>query len=77
MKKNLFLVFLVLLFTTILFAQNNNANMNSMNYSVPSGIGLGTIIAVVASWSRNKSVGWAIVHAIFGWLYVIYYVLSR
>ncbi|HQY12890.1 MAG TPA: hypothetical protein PK133_11780 [Ferruginibacter sp.] len=36
------------------------------------GVGLGTIIAVVISWSRNKSVLWAIVHGFFGWLYVIY-----
>jgi hypothetical protein len=36
------------------------------------GIGLGTIIAVVLSWSRNKSILWAIIHGILGWLYVIY-----
>jgi len=41
---------------------------------VPS-IGLGTIIAVVVSWSRNKSVLWAIIHGLLGWLYVIYAVL--
>jgi len=36
------------------------------------GIGLGTIIAVVISWNRNKSVLWAIIHGILGWFYVIY-----
>ncbi|KXK38215.1 MAG: hypothetical protein J5I52_10270 [Saprospiraceae bacterium] len=41
------------------------------------GIGIGTIIAIVASWSRNKSVLWAIIHGIFGWFYVIYYVITR
>ena len=39
---------------------------------VAPGVGLGTIIAVVISWSRNKSVLWAIIHGILGWLYVIY-----
>jgi hypothetical protein len=39
------------------------------------GIGLGTIIAVVVSWSRNKSVLWAIIHGLLGWLYVIYAVI--
>jgi uncharacterized membrane protein len=39
------------------------------------GIGLGTIIAVVISWSRNKSVLWAIIHGILGWFYVIYAVI--
>ncbi len=39
------------------------------------GIGLGTIIAVVISWSRNKSILWAIIHGLLGWLYVIYALL--
>ena len=42
---------------------------------VGPGIGLGTIIAVVLSWSRNKSILWAIIHGILGWLYVIYVVI--
>ena len=41
------------------------------------GIGLGTIIAVVVSWSRNKSILLAILHGILGWLYVIYALLVR
>jgi len=39
---------------------------------VGPGIGLGTIIAVVVSWSRNKSILWAIIHGFLGWFYVIY-----
>ena len=42
---------------------------------VGPGVGLGTIIAVVVSWSRNKSILWAILHGILGWLYVIYALL--
>lgn len=41
------------------------------------GIGLGTIIAVVISWSRNKSILWAIIHGLLGWLYVIYALLVK
>ena len=44
---------------------------------VGPGIGLGTIIAVVISWSRNKSILWAIIHGILGWLYVIYAILVK
>ncbi|MEJ0083769.1 MAG: hypothetical protein WDM78_23105 [Puia sp.] len=48
-------------------------------YAVPvyvgPGIGLGTIIAVVVSWSRNKSILWAIIHGFLGWIYVIYALL--
>ena len=42
-----------------------------------AGIGLGTAIAVAISWSVNKSIIWAIVHGVLGWLYVIYYALTR
>ncbi len=39
---------------------------------IAPGIGLGTIIAVAISWTRNKSILWAIIHGLLGWLYVIY-----
>ncbi len=38
-----------------------------------SGISLGGALAVCLSWWANKSVGWAILHGIFGWFYVIYF----
>jgi len=40
------------------------------------GIGIGTIIAAIISWSINHSVIWLIVHAFFGWFYVIYHLLG-
>ncbi len=36
-----------------------------------SGIGFGCALAMTISWSVNHSIGWAIVHGIFNWLYVI------
>lgn len=42
-----------------------------------SGIGLGSAIAVVCSWERNRSILWAILAGIFGWFYVIYFALTR
>ncbi|WP_199768507.1 hypothetical protein [Sphingobacterium sp. HMA12] len=42
-----------------------------------SGIGLGSVIAVVTSWDRNKSILWALIHGILGWLYVIYFAFTR
>lgn len=41
------------------------------------GVGLGSVIAVVASWDRNRSILWAILHGIFSWFYVIYYACTR
>jgi len=40
-----------------------------------SGIGIGTVIAIILSWSVNHSIFWCIIHGIFGWLYVIYHVI--
>ena len=45
--------------------------------SLKNGIGVGSVIAILASWERNKSILWAVLHAIFGWFYVIYFALTR
>ena len=42
-----------------------------------SGVGLGSIIAVVLSWYRNKSIFYAIIHGILSWFYVIYFHFTR
>ena len=42
-----------------------------------SGIGLGSVIAVVCSWQRNRSILWAILAGILSWLYVIYFAITR
>ena len=42
-----------------------------------TGLSLGAALAVTISWSMYKSVLWAIIHGIFGWFYVIYYLIIR
>ena len=42
-----------------------------------SGIGLGSAIAVVCSWDRNRSILWALLAGFFSWFYVIYFALTR
>jgi hypothetical protein len=42
-----------------------------------TGISFGSALAIAISWSVNKSVLWAIVHGLFSWLYVVYYVIVR
>ena len=44
---------------------------------VQNGIGVGSAIAIVCSWERNRSIIWAILAGIFSWLYVIYFALTR
>ncbi len=48
---------------------------NSRNTVISHGWGLGSIIAVTASWGLHQSVLWAILHGVLGWFYVIYYVI--
>lgn len=76
-RRGYFLVvFTFFCFSVVLQGQNDFWNVaNSTGFR--SGIGVGSAIAIVASWSRNKSVLWAILHAILGWLYVTYYVITR
>jgi hypothetical protein len=42
---------------------------------IGGGISLGTLIAVLCSWSVNHSVLWAVIHGFLGWIYVIYYLI--
>ena len=41
-----------------------------------TGITFGSALAMVISYVSWHSVGWAILHGIFGWLYVLYYVIK-
>ena len=43
--------------------------------AVSGGLELGSVLAVVISWSLNHSILWAILHGIFSWFYVIYYAI--
>jgi len=40
------------------------------------GISMGMALAMICSWSVNKSVLWAILHGILSWVYVFYYALA-
>jgi hypothetical protein len=50
---------------------------NQTTQVVQTGIGLGSVIAVVCSWQRNRSILWAILAGIFSWIYVLYFALTR
>ena len=49
------------------------AIVNDPQKNVQNGIGLGSILAVVISYVKWQSIGWAILHGALGWIYVIYY----
>jgi hypothetical protein len=74
-KLILLFSFAILLLASCAPAANGPVYAQPVYYG--PGIGLGTIIAVVISWSRNKSILWAIIHGILGWLYVIYAIIVK
>jgi hypothetical protein len=39
------------------------------------GVGFGSALAMAVSFNVNHSLGWAILHGLFGWFYVIYYAI--
>ncbi len=52
----------------------NNKN-DVVSKSVKSGITFGSALAMVISYVNWHSIGWAIVHGLMSWAYVIYYII--
>lgn len=70
-----FLKYLPVTMLIFLTACSDEVENSSDQRFIAPGIGLGSVIAVVISWDRNKSILWAIIHGLFGWFYVIYALL--
>ena len=41
-----------------------------------AGITFGTCLAMVISYTAWKSIGWAIIHGMLSWGYVVYYIIK-
>lgn len=39
--------------------------------------GVLNIVAAILSWHVNHSIIWAIIHCLFGWVYVVYYIITN
>lgn len=50
---------------------------NARSTAASTGIGLGSALAITISWSLYHSIVWCIIHGFFGWLYVVYFALTR
>lgn len=50
-------------------------NEMKRNDVIKSGISMGSALAMIISWSLYQSVLWAIIHGLFSWLYVLYYLI--
>lgn len=56
-------------------AMQENNKIEIVEKSVKTGITFGSALAMVISYTNWHSVGWAIIHGMMSWLYVVYYVL--
>lgn len=50
--------------------------MANINIDITQGIGFGSALSIAISYATNAHIGWAILHGIFGWFYVIYCALG-
>ncbi len=73
--KNVLFLFITALFFSSCAVQAGGGGGYMQPVYYGPGIGLGTLIAVLVSWNRNKSILLAIIHGILGWLYVIYAII--
>jgi len=55
-------------FTTVV--NNNNVR------NVTKGLSFGAALAMVISFVKWQSIGWAILHGLLNWIYVIYYIIQ-
>lgn len=44
---------------------------------IKNGIGFGSVLAMIISWDRSKSVIKALLHGLLGWVYIFYFVVVR
>lgn len=58
----------------MLFAQISET---TQTITTTAGLTMGSALAIVCSWQRNRSILWAIVASILSWVYVIYFALTR
>ncbi|MBQ8524816.1 MAG: helix-turn-helix domain-containing protein [Clostridia bacterium] len=50
--------------------------VNLTKGSTKSGIGFGAALAIVISYVKWQSVGWAIFHGLLNWVYVVYFLIK-
>ena len=53
----------------------NERGQRIVRKTVTTGVSFGSALAMVISYTAWHSIGWAILHGIFGWIYVLYYII--
>ncbi len=45
------------------------------NQTIHTGVSFGCVIAAIISYAQLQSIGWAILHGMLSWIYVVYYLI--
>lgn len=59
--------------TTVIHNHNTTQNITK---EIKKGIGFGAALAMVISYVKWQSIGWAIIHGLLNWVYVVYYIIK-
>ena len=51
-------------------------NTKNVTENITRGVSFGAVLAMVISYVKWKSIGWAVLHGLLNWVYVIYYVIK-
>lgn len=54
----------------------HNHNTQHITKSVTKGLSFGAALAMIISYVKWQSIGWAILHGALSWVYVIYYIIK-
>jgi len=56
--------------------ENGKTSQTEASKTIKAGISFGTALAMVISYTQWHSIGWAILHGLMSWGYVIYYFIK-
>lgn len=51
-------------------------NTKNVTENITRGVSFGAVLAMVISYVKWQSIGWAVLHGLLNWVYVIYYVIK-
>jgi hypothetical protein len=54
---------------------HNYYTTQQLTETVGKGVSFGAVLAMVISYVKWQSIGWAILHGLLNWGYVIYYII--
>jgi hypothetical protein len=50
---------------------------DNVGTAAKTGLGFGAVLAMIMSWTLHQSVIWVLIHGLLGWIYVVYYLLTK